>query len=145
MSTLNSLTPQFYLNLITNWIFFLSVKIFFYLPSFHLCLKADGKQMKKGPIWLLLRFFDLPMVRFDNFVKYAKMWLFSDSDSPYKVWIGEKYAGLRVFSDPYFPVWRKNQRFCPYTGNTGQWKPVFWHILCKGYLRVCSIFPKIFW
>ena len=27
-----------------------------------------------------------------------------------------KYARIRVFSDPYFPVLRQNRRFCLYTG-----------------------------
>ena len=63
-----------------------------------------------------------------------------------------KYARICVFSDKYFLIYEQNpdffsewdqlrrtlriwshllkkSRLCPYTGNTSQRKPVFWHIL----------------
>ena len=37
-----------------------------------------------------------------------------------------KYSIVRVFSDPYIPIRIHSHT---YTGNTGQRKPIFWHIL----------------
>ena len=33
-----------------------------------------------------------------------------------------KYARIRVFTDPYSPVYRPNPAFCPYTGEYGSVK-----------------------
>ena len=48
-----------------------------------------------------------------------------------------KICQNKVFIDPYLPVERQNLRFCdsvPIRENTGQRKPVLWHISRSGLL-----------
>ena len=47
-----------------------------------------------------------------------------------------KYALIRVFPDPYFPVWGQTRRFSPYTGKYGSEKT------CDNILR--SAFSSLF-
>ena len=47
-----------------------------------------------------------------------------------------KYARIRFFTYPYSPVYGQNRRL---RGNKGQWKPVFWHILCS--LLISDLIP----
>ena len=44
-----------------------------------------------------------------------------------------KYARIRVFTDPHSPADSVLMR-----ESTGQWKPVFWHILCSEYFSKSS-------
>ena len=51
-----------------------------------------------------------------------------------------KRGRIQSFTDPYSPVSGQNLRFCPYTGEYGQRKPVFLHILCSDHLKMPSQF-----